>query len=74
MQIQDIEDGMIILKHILQYRPIILMCACRERKSCHRVVVAQRIYDELGVVSTPLKASGCRKLIEKEPLFIPNIL
>lgn len=53
--IKDPSYGLRSIEHYLSGRlPVLLLCACKDRATCHRVEVAKLIFDALGVRSMPL--------------------
>jgi hypothetical protein len=55
------DQGIAKLKHLLAISPVILMCACGNHRSCHRLEVAQRVEAEVTTMInntvTPLIAT-----------------
>lgn len=74
--IKDMAAGMAVLRAHLVVHPVILMCACSIRETCHRLVVADYARDELGALqSIALDLSFCKRVLngehpwEQPPLF-----
>jgi len=76
VEIKDLAEG---LKHIelyLQSNPVILLCACSERDSCHRMTIVQACQHTpsehqperaIASASTPLDLETCRRIIDGGP-------
>jgi len=49
----DLEAGLKLVAAELEYRPVILMCACWQRSTCHRLAIVEAL-KEYGATSIPL--------------------
>jgi uncharacterized protein (DUF488 family) len=43
IELVDALAGMRIVMELLERRPVVLMCGCRDAATCHRTVIAQQI-------------------------------
>lgn len=67
IQISHLDYGMRLIWVTLEANPVILLCACRDRKTCHRLVVVEAtIRRYSGIVSVPLGLSDCLEIINPE--------
>jgi hypothetical protein len=56
IEIADLDTGLALVLTLLEQRPIVLMCVCRELECCHRNLVAQKLEDvELGLIIEELE-------------------
>lgn len=60
IRLANVEAGMDKLRELLSTTDytLILMCVCRDARSCHRSFVADRIRQELDISPQELKAKG----------------
>jgi uncharacterized protein (DUF488 family) len=74
----NLEDGVVVVKNLLNVRPVILMCMCKDRSVCHRLEFIRIFYKREGVNSIPLTVELCRELValqkpRKETMLRMNI-
>jgi len=53
IRIADLDGGLETVFKILERRPVVVMCVCREFETCHRLTVAEAL-QELGVYADGL--------------------
>lgn len=68
IQIKDLEAGLRYIEHHLLTNNVILLCACKDRNSCHRKVIANACEQHLGLVSIPLDNDTCTRLASGLPI------
>lgn len=54
IELEDIDQGTLAVKLLLEKQPVILMCACWNLQECHRKVVSEIIAQRLGCEVTHL--------------------
>lgn len=67
IKIRDMDTGLSTIRSFLVSRSVILMCACRDRVHCHRLVIAREYLKRYGVESTPLYLKSVISLLDKLP-------
>jgi len=65
VQIVDLETGLPKLHELLQVKPVIIMCACWDRKGCHRMVVAAEYQKAYGLATKPLSRSVIKDILSQ---------
>lgn len=64
VQISHLPYGLKQIAIALEANPVILMCACRDRSTCHRLVIVQAAIEQIpGLVSVPLGLSDCQDIL-----------
>ena len=58
IQLRHPELGLTGVEPLLRERAVILMCGCRDLKTCHRLTVANVVASALGVVVEHLEPPG----------------
>ena len=67
IQISHLDYGLKLISITLAANPVILLCACRDRKTCHRLVVVEAAIRQIPkVFSVPLNLSDCLQIIHPE--------
>jgi uncharacterized protein (DUF488 family) len=64
--IQGFEAGLTVIRYHLAAHSVILMCACSDRQTCHRLVIAERVHAEIGVQTIPLNLAACKRVLNGE--------
>ncbi len=71
IQLADPAQGAAILRPVLEKQPIILMCACKNKDTCHRTVAAEFLAEQIGTevvhIEGPMSKLK-RAEVEKETL------
>lgn len=77
IQIKDLAAGLRHIDLYLQANPVILLCACRDRKTCHRLEIVKACQHTLSahtptprclaIDSVSLDLAACRKIIDNAP-------
>lgn len=62
IEIKDLAGGLRYVEHHLQHNDIILLCACKDRETCHRKLIADACAETLGLASIPLDNNSCAHL------------
>lgn len=57
------DEGIQIINDLLKTKSVIIMCACWDRKNCHRLDVAHEYEKRFGLLASPITRSDARKLI-----------
>lgn len=57
------DEGMKIINDLLKTKSVIIMCACWDRKNCHRLDVAHEYEKRFSILTSPITRSDARTLI-----------
>jgi uncharacterized protein (DUF488 family) len=60
IRIKDLSAGMIRVHGLLQRGPVVIMCACWNRATCHRTIVIRHMVDEWHVEAKVLEPKEIR--------------
>lgn len=63
----DLSFGLLQVAHYLKEHPVILLCACADRQTCHRTLAVQEFQQAYDLASIPLTLAKCRTLMGMEP-------
>jgi uncharacterized protein (DUF488 family) len=66
IEIANLDYGLSIVHNILVKHPVILMCGCWDRNTCHRKVVADRFVERIGIASIPLAYTDVRNILKED--------
>ena len=58
----DEKNGLKTIESYLKTGPVIVMCACKDRNHCHRLLAVQKYEAITGVKSIPLDPSSLKEL------------
>lgn len=67
IRLDEPEMGVYDLLKVLEQVPVVIMCACWRRETCHRVKVIEIMEAMHGIESTPLKRSDINKFAGPDP-------
>lgn len=61
--ISNMKKGLEALRYYLENNPVILLCACAQRNSCHRLMVVEAFEARSGVQSVPLNQREIERIL-----------
>jgi uncharacterized protein (DUF488 family) len=61
IRIHDMAVGTMKIRRLLEAAPVVMMCACWNRSTCHRTVVIRHLVDEIGVEAAVLEPRELRE-------------
>ena len=68
IKIANLGVGLVAVRYYLENNPVILMCACADRPTCHRLTIVQEVERKMGITSEPLSLEKCRQIAEDLPV------
>ena len=70
IQISHLPYGLKLISIALEAKPVILMCTCRDRSTCHRLVIVKAAVEQIpGLVSAPLSLADCQDILNPGSVF-----
>lgn len=74
IMLNDVENGTTRLAVLLKTQPVIILCACKDHKTCHRTTVAQEMIDRYNAEVVHLTAKDIQSGGSTPPSLIEQLL